>query len=321
MENAIFLQEFLAQLKEKFPQETNLVNPLADILLIEKASIYRRLRGEVPFAFSEVVMLSQKLDLSLDQIVNRLSGDEKVFLLPLLQYVNSKEDDYHSMERHMGQMELVKSDPKSELTDICNVLPATLFYKYEFITRFYMFKWMYQYGQSKSPITYKDIFIEKRLREMQIRHYKNYKNISTASYIFDNLIFYFLINNLKYFASIYLITPEEIEKIKKDLLDLLSEIEETTYGCKNVENNNQVLFYVSQINFDTNYLFINSTEFQLLAIKVFLINYVCSDKKEIVEEFMPIIQSLKRHSILISGCNERERILFFEKQRKYVEML
>ena len=64
-------------MREHLPEETNLANYIMDIISIGKEAVYRRLRGEVPFTFYEVSLLSQSLGISLDQIVgtNRAGKD------------------------------------------------------------------------------------------------------------------------------------------------------------------------------------------------------------------------------------------------------
>ena len=56
----------IESMKEKIPEGANLANLLMDILYIGKEAVYRRLRGEVPFTFTEAAVISQKLGVSLD---------------------------------------------------------------------------------------------------------------------------------------------------------------------------------------------------------------------------------------------------------------
>ena len=74
MKNGI-LNELISTMKERIPQDMNLANTLADILCMGKEAVYRRLRGEVSFTIDEVALLSQKLGISIDQIVG--SQDRK----------------------------------------------------------------------------------------------------------------------------------------------------------------------------------------------------------------------------------------------------
>ena len=83
MKNGI-LNELISTMKERIPQDMNLANTLADILCMGKEAVYRRLRGEVSFTIDEVALLSQKLGISIDQIVGSHVSNKVTFDLNLL---------------------------------------------------------------------------------------------------------------------------------------------------------------------------------------------------------------------------------------------
>ena len=83
MKNGI-LNELISTMRERIPQDMNLANTLADILCMGKEAVYRRLRGEVSFTIDEVALLSQKLGISIDQIVGSHVSNKVTFDLNLL---------------------------------------------------------------------------------------------------------------------------------------------------------------------------------------------------------------------------------------------
>lgn len=60
MKNAV-VNELISTMREVTPKEGNLANVLMDILCMSKEAIYRRLRGEVAFTFSEVAIIASQL--------------------------------------------------------------------------------------------------------------------------------------------------------------------------------------------------------------------------------------------------------------------
>ena len=78
MKNGI-LNELISTMRERIPQDINLANTLADILCMGKEAVYRRLRGEVSFTIDEVALLSQKLGISIDQIVGSHVSNKVTF--------------------------------------------------------------------------------------------------------------------------------------------------------------------------------------------------------------------------------------------------
>ncbi len=67
-----------------------------DIISIGKEAVYRRLRGEVPFTFYEVSLLSQSLGISLDQIVGTNRAEGAVFNLNVSNNMSQMES-YHDI--------------------------------------------------------------------------------------------------------------------------------------------------------------------------------------------------------------------------------
>ena len=55
------VNELISTMREVTPKEGNLANILMDILCMSKEAIYRRLRGEVAFTFSEVAIIAGQL--------------------------------------------------------------------------------------------------------------------------------------------------------------------------------------------------------------------------------------------------------------------
>lgn len=66
-------------LKHRIPEHSLLANKLTEILYIGKEAVYRRLRGEVPFTFSEVSIIAKSMGISLDQLIGTVSERNRPF--------------------------------------------------------------------------------------------------------------------------------------------------------------------------------------------------------------------------------------------------
>ena len=109
MKNGI-LNELISTMKERIPQDMNLANTLADILCMGKEAVYRRLRGEVSFTIDEVALLSQKLGISIDQIVGSHVSNKVTFDLNLLHATSALESYYEIINRYLQIFDYVKTD-------------------------------------------------------------------------------------------------------------------------------------------------------------------------------------------------------------------
>ena len=154
MKNGI-LNELISTMRERIPQDMNLANTLADILCMGKEAVYRRLRGEVSFTIDEVALLSQKLGISIDQIVGSHVSNKVTFDLNLLHASSALESYYEIINRYLQIFDYVKTDNTTEVYTASNSLPFTLYSSYENLSKFRLCRWMYQNGDIKTPHSWK----------------------------------------------------------------------------------------------------------------------------------------------------------------------
>ena len=311
---------FLEAISQKIPQKGDVVNVLANILCIGKEAVYRRLRGEVSFTFYEVMTISRQLHISLDNLEMNTSLLSKPFKLNLIEYINPAESDFALLEEMTNIMKSFENVPNPEVGEITNILPQPLYIPYESIFKFYLFKWKYQSNTSNKAIPYNDIVIVDKLRETQNEYVEWAKRLDTE-YIFDKQLFQYLVTNIKYFYEIGLISKEEIRIIIEDLSKIVDDIDLCARTGILKETGKKINIYISNINIDTNYIFVGAKEYQLTIIKAFLLNGIASTDKRTFEETKIWMKSTKRQSILITGSGDRERINFIEEQYDIIQSL
>lgn len=319
MKNDLLYKSLVKAIKEKYPERGKLTNKLADLLMLEKEAVYRRLRGDVPFTFFEVAAIAGNFDISLDHLIGYSSGKSRPFQMKMVNFLNPTEEDYEMLEHFVDELRHLKDDPDSEVGDALNILPQSLVLGYRYIYRFYLFKWMYQYG-SAMPVKYSQIIPADRLQLINSEIIAEVRQAANAYHIIDSMTFLYLVNDIKYFASIYLITREEIEVLKKELLVFIDDME--TLAAKGAwEEGRNVCFFVSSINFETSYSYVETQNCHLTMLKTFTLNDATSPDEAIFRRMKKWMQSLIRTSTLISRSGERDRIAFFEEQRRIVETL
>ena len=130
--------------REKLPSKENLANTLMDILYIGKEAIYRRLRGEVPFTLTEAAIISRKLGISLDKMIGVSFQDNAVFDMNIVSSSKPLETYYSILEKQVELFRKVKDEEYSEIGTSSNIIPLTLSLNYNMLSKFRLFKWMYQ---------------------------------------------------------------------------------------------------------------------------------------------------------------------------------
>ena len=207
----------------------------------------------------------------------------------------------------------------SKLGTSANIIPQTLYLKHELLAKFRLFKWMYQnkYIDCKS---FEELDIPPKLVNIQKDYVAMTRHIHSIDYIWDNMIFQHLINDIQYFASLHLISDETKEEIKNELFLLADELEELAINGKTADGN-RVRIYVSNINFEATYSYVDTNNLQMSLIRIYSINSITTMDNEIFCTLKEWIQSLKKFSTLISESGEMQRIQFFKQQREIIDAL
>lgn len=305
--------------KEKLPSKDNLANALMDILYIGKEAIYRRLRGEVPFTLAEAAVISRKLGISLDKMIGVSFRDNAVFDMNIVSSEKPFEAYYSILEKQVDLFRSVKEDETSEIGTSSNIIPQTLSLKYNMLSKFRLFKWMYQNENIKCK-HFEEMEIPQKMVEKQKEYSDLISHIHSVDYIWDNMIFSHLVNDIQYFCSIHLITDEDKDMLKEELFLLIDEMEELSARGKS-KAGNDVKIYISNINFEATYSYLDTSSTQLSLIRIYSINSITTQDQEMFRGLKEWIQSLKKFSTLISESGEMQRIQFFKQQREIVSIL
>ena len=153
---------------------------------------------------------------------------------------------------------------------------------------------------------------------------KEFVNLSqlfqSTNYIWDKEIFIRLVNEVKFFLNINLISEDSVKRIKKELLILLNELEKILAQGK-YSSGKDVKIYISDINFESTYSYVETDIYHQCLIGVFSINSITSKDDFLFQHLKLWIQSLKKYSTLISQSGEVQRIHFFNRQQELVKSL
>lgn len=314
--------DFVDTLKKMYPEKSTLAEKISDILAIEKASVYRRLRGEIPFTLNEAGIIAEKLQISLDKIIGLKALDQSSFvnmILPLYNQFNGK--DYPEMGAFIEKVASVVKGKGSEMGMACNWIPSIFYYKYDHLLRFYIFKWGYRYNDTSYYNTFEKVKQGDKMVESQAILLQNAVLHEKIICLWDPLVINAIVNDIKYFFSIRLINNEDLAILKQELSDLLQEVESAAAIGKIKGLNKQFELYLSSLDIETTIFYGKSETEWISMIGTFSIQYAVSYDERAYHKMKDWIDYLKRFSMLLSGVGEKERVLFFEEQRKIVESL
>ncbi|MDH6313731.1 transcriptional regulator with XRE-family HTH domain [Parabacteroides sp. PFB2-10] len=322
MEKLLIQENILQVIKEKIPNRTVLVNLLVDLLNIEKEAVYRRIRGEVPFSFAEIALIAKAFDISLDAIIsNTLSSKSRPFQLKMINYFDPQEIDYAMMQEYNDILVDALDDPTSELVDCTSIFPLQLLQGCHYLERLQLLKNIYESGQTNAIKKFDEVFFNERMGELSNECSRLTRRIKNAYYIFDPLIFQYWINDIIYFKNIDLLNEEEVRLLKKDLERLIFNLEQAATLGVDKETGSNLHFYIASINFNVNMCTVKLNEYHISLIKAFVFNHFTSLDIESFELVKQRTNSMFRSSTLISVSGERQRKIYFDRQREIINVL
>ena len=315
-----YYQGFINALQQKIPQKASLVNTIADLLAIDKDAVYRRLRGEVNFSFIEIASIAIKLGMSLDNIVGISTLEQKPMQITLAKHINPVDADYKMFGNFIYLLNYIKDNPDTLLLESGNILPLTIYYDYDYFTRLNMFCW-YLGNNDGTDLPFHQVTIPEPMREMQKQVSALTRQIKTARYVWDHMIFQRIVNNVKVFAQLRLIKEEDVLLIKNELLEIVDYIERLAITGRYEDTGNEVFIYISDILFETSYSTLKSQNTYLSQFKTFLLNANSSLDEDVYHSVSNWILALQRKATLISVSGEKVRTAFFNTQREILNTL
>lgn len=312
-------KNLIEELRLRISSNSELINSLSDILCLGKEAIYRRMRGEVQFSLEEASIVAYHMGFSLDTL-SGISPLKRPFVFKIANFANPKEIDYKLITEFIDFLAYIKDDDDTEMGVSTKIIPDGLHLGYPFITRFYLFKWIYQYDNYFNLKRFEDVYGSDRV--LEILNYMRYllMHIKKSYYIFDKKVFENLVDDIRYFESIGLISEDDRMSLKKDLHKCINDIESLAKEGVN-ELGNKTDIYLSNLNFEAGFSYVKSQYYNLSTIRAFTMYDISSSDKISYENSLKWMHSLKRASLLISQSGEIERLKFFNRQREIVDIL
>ena len=313
---------FLMELEKLRTTRPGLVHEISDVLNMDETAVYRRLRGAVRFSLDEIGGLVQHYNLSLDDMLSlNPEGNYRAWKMDLLLVAGKNGMDPDAMQRNIPLIEDLSQYSNSEMGGSLGCLTRHFYMHHKALWRFMHFKWGHYYSNINFYETFDAVQISSKLSDLFELHLANIKGIKYAFFIWDSLIIQKLVNDISYFKSMALLTEENVDLLRQDILELLNLCENAAARGKCEDFVERFELYVSPINIDTSHVYLHYGDQWNYSIEVHGVRPMITSKPEMCKEFSRNINRLKNASVLISQSAERERRTFFNEQRELVEAL
>lgn len=313
---------FISLVKEKIKDDKKLVSVLSDILNLQKEAIYRRLRNEVVFTFSEIVSICCSLSISLEQILDF----EKLCYPYQLYGVNPdglKKNRTANVKRYVDIVSNIVENDGCEYAEVTASIPVVFTMNSDYLLKWYLFIWDYHryYNVDNSFKKFHEFTYEPKMTEFSKITSANLKKFTNTYYIINRKFLEDLTDDIKTLINLKSIREEDIDSLKKELTHFLDYLERIVISGCYPETGKKVSVYISDFRIRSGFAYIKSSTLDASILKLFSFNGVLSLNDESFKETVKWFKSYERLSTLISVSCEYGRSRFFEEQRRVIENL
>jgi hypothetical protein len=304
---------------ESIPTSIKPVAFLMDTLQLSRESVYRRIRGEIPFSIGEVAQLSLALGFSLDELMGGSRKGRAFFDLLSGKNAESPEAFLTMLQKYHDHIENYINVENGKIILALNRLPPTLFVFFNPLFKFIYCKWLHQNEENPSKQSFSDVVVPDELLAVQENIQFSFKKMKNISLIFDPNVFSCITRDIQYFFQRKLINCHELEILKEELYRLIDFFEEIAKTGA-LEYSSKINIYLSPLYINSNTCYADINGLSESIFWIFTTNPMYVSHSEVCATHKKWLLALQRQSVLITLSNEILQSEFFDKQRKYVEM-
>lgn len=303
---------------ECVPETKRLVDILMDILDLNKESVYRRLRSEVPFTFDEIYTIVHYLGISLDHIIAVYNKETVPFNFHMHKSSDPVNIYTEIMNMNLELLTKINEAAMARVDLVLNRLPFAYALPFENLAKFYYYKWYYHTQNVPSNFYFKDFIVPEQIKEVQNKYVVINANLGCdITILMDNNLFLSMIKDINYFVNRGLITESEQAVFQQELLQCIDLIEDVANRGVN-KGGVIVNTYISSVDLEPSYVYIEYDNKVCIHYWTSSAEIFSSYDAEMCERQRVWIQSLKKYTTLITRCNAHWRTEYFDKQRTYV---
>lgn len=318
MQEKKFLEYFRDSLYARY-SEKELVSLLADILRVDREPVARRLHGKVLFTADEVGLIAREMGISLDDLINKKPGSVSLSL-DLLKPLEPASIDAFTKDIKDMQDKIKKMSGKPlHIGHIFSSLPLEFYGMYKYLCKFLLFGFKYHFTSDNSKLKYENwqfpSWFETSYKELSWY----LTNTKSVSYIWDKPVIWNLVKEIELFYQLKIVNDNEVLLIKKDLHDMLDNIERYISNIESDKLHRSFELYISNIHIGFSCAYCYTDEYSLVSYRMPFAWSMPHSNTIDFEKVYIWMNSMKKVSTLISGSGAINRRIFFEEQHTIVD--
>jgi hypothetical protein len=309
-------KKLIATVVKNVPKNQKTVNYLVNKLHLSRESAYRRIRGDIPFTVNELTILAVDLNFSIDHL---LEGEKQNHSFYDFTRTGKNSTNYFllMLRKYNELLEKINDSKKLETIMAFNSFPPIYYAGYFYLYKFAYYQWLFQENGISRSDTLSKIAVPDEILYLQKKVRANSTHEKDSTLILDVNIFLNLMKEIQYFYQRKLITNEELLLLKEDILHLIKHFEDVAQS--GFDGPTKVQLYLSSLCVNSNtvcYRFDDKVE---PLFWIFTINPVVIQNPEFASMQLKWLNTIKRHSALITQSNEIMQADFFSQQLEYTD--
>lgn len=312
-----YQEAFIKIISSQVPKDEKLVDFLSKLINLGKEASYRRIRCEVEFTLSEVVTIAKALNINLTSLVIR-EGGEKVTCNLRLQDMPEPVDSFmKKIKADLNVLEGIDKNADATLFSVCRSIPDIFYFNYHYLSKLKLLKIQFDAGDSQ-PAPLSQIEIPEKLHKLQEQYWQELDHFDLIYILAPNLLTS-IINDIRFFYDLNLISALEKEHLKSELNSILNVIDEV--ARRGSFRGKEVSLYVSHVILDLSHSLILSKALEASVVDLQFPNSLLSFDKRMCEAHMKRINIIKKCSSSITQSGEPTKNSFLSKQKDMMKLL
>lgn len=318
-------EEFIKALHAKIPKK-ELTGRVADMLLIEKDSAYRRVSGKVAFTTREIGIIADKLNISLDRIMRQ--NEEFITWLPFVFQSPLKTHSidclFDTIDTSLDMISNITENGTEgpvEMGSFCSSFPIELCFYSPPLLKFMFFKWGHNCVGTEEFNHYAEWELPDRV-ELIFQKMERIYQFDQIYYIWDSSMIWTLVNEINTLHVMGVIKTPERDQIREALKEMMVKSEHSLNGNYTpVYGPDASDFYISNQYMGFTCYYCVCGERHFVAFQSNFNFCVIDDNLETFHKLKDWMDSFKRLSTKLSGSGRIERKLFFDEQQTIIEQV
>lgn len=303
--------EFFERLKTKYSQsKVDVVQRVMSILNVKKSSAYKRMNGTTALTTSELVMLSEEMGFSLDDMF--FKDKYYSFLHPFIEKDGETRKGF--IEQFQYYMAPLSYKDGKSLVYLTNELPLWHYFYNTHIFHFILSVWDHLHWKDTKLEIDNSLKYDKEIKEFQKLIADSFTGFDVTEIWNSNML-----NNL-YQQIHFSITIRAFQDLRS-INELLEGVNQFIIYLKELTENSQQnrKIYVNEFGNYLNLAAYNSQSFKATFIGFDYPKFLVSQNSDFYNFSLNWIDKIKKRSVLISGEGLQYRETFFRKIEKDYE--